>query len=306
VKVSRESVWARCVVVRSTCLLREHPAYAELQLSVSPVQLAAIKRLGDLALRDPLLVTREGVIIDGYGRKAYAESVGISTLACVEFDIGEEEALRMILSKHGRSAGWIDYNRIRMASRLKNVLRMRARANQQAGGHFKGSSNLTEANVRKEIAEAAGVSEGNVTKFDQLHKSDPQVLNALATGEIRIHRAWLWRELPPQQQREQLRRYRLKKSLKQPIMTCALRKRARRSNRVVLTLAKLKELLQRASSMPSSDGENSELIEIGLIESPGKRVLLTTELYEALWIQGSANENGDEGSIEAVSQGHDS
>ncbi|HEX6503457.1 MAG TPA: hypothetical protein VF011_09420 [Terriglobales bacterium] len=69
----------------------------------------------------------------------------------------------MILNKHRRSAGWNDYNRIRLASRLADVIRIQARANQQAGGHLKGSSNLTEANVRKEIATAASVCEGNVT-----------------------------------------------------------------------------------------------------------------------------------------------
>ena len=92
-----------------------------------------------------------------------------------------------------------------MASRLKEVLRALARANQQAGGRFKGSSKLTEANVRKEIADAAGVSEGNVTKVDQLSEADPEVLKALASGEIRIHRAWLWRGLSTGQQREELK-----------------------------------------------------------------------------------------------------
>jgi len=288
--------------MRSTSALRPHPAYAELHLTVSAAQLAAIKRLGDVALKDPILVTRNGVIIDGYARKAYADSIDIPTLFCVELDIGEEEALRMVLSRHRRSAGWYDYNRIRMASQLKDFLRIRAHANQQDGGRFKGSSKLTEANVRKEIAATAGVSEGNVTKFDQLHNSDPQVLNALATGEIRIHRAWLWRELPAQEQREELRRYRLNKGLKQPVKAHAFRHRARCSNRIVLTLTKLKELLQRTSSMPASVGEKSELIEIRLIEARGKTILLTTELYEALWTEGSANQNADHRYIEAVSQ----
>lgn len=266
-----------------------HPAYAELQLSVSPAQLAGIKRWGDLAIRDPLLVTREGVIIDGHARKAFADSLGVSTLACVEFNIGEEDALRMILSKHGRCVGWNDYNRIRLASQLKNALQIQARANQQAGGHLKGKSNFTEANVRKEIAAAAAVSEPQVTKVDQLRNSDPEILNALATGEIRIHRAWLWRKLSPEEQREELRQYRLRKGLKQPVKARALRNHSRSPNRVVLTVAKLRELLQQASSTLSSDREKSELIEIGLIKAPGKTVLLTTELYEALWSEGSEN-----------------
>jgi hypothetical protein len=58
--------------------------------------------------------------------------------------------------------------------------------------------------------------------------------------------------------------------------------------------------------MPSGDGEKSELIEIGLIKAPGKTVPLTTELYEALWTEGSANQNADHRFIKAVSQGHDS
>ena len=278
------------VVMRSTSGLRVHPAYAELQLSVSPAQLAALKRWGELALRDPLLVTPEGVIIDGYARKAYADMAGISTLPCVEFDIGEEEAIRMILRKHGRTVGWNDYNRIRMASQLKSVLQAQARANQQAGGLLKGSSKLTEANVRKEIAETAGVSEGNVTKFNQLQASDPQVLNALAYGEIRIHRAWLWRGLPPKEQCEELRRYRLKKGLKHPVSR-ALGKHSCRPAQIVLTFTKLKDLLRQASSMSSSDTDTSELIEIGMIHAPGKTILLTTELYEVLWAEWSAKQN---------------
>ena len=178
----RTSPSATGLLLRLTNELRKHPAYAELQLSVSAAQLSSIKRLGESAFKDPLLVTRQGVIIDGYARKEYADSLGISTLLCVELDVSEEEALRVILNKHRRSAGWNDYNRIRMASRLKEVVRRRARANQQAGGHFKGSSKLTEANVRKEIARTAGVCEGNVTKVAQLCNADPQVLKALARG----------------------------------------------------------------------------------------------------------------------------
>lgn len=272
--------------MRSASELRVHAAYAGLQLSVSPAQLAAIKRLGPSAWRDPILVTREGIIIDGYARKAYADIVGVSTLACVEFDIGEEEALRMILNKHGRTAGWSDYNRIRMASQLKTVLQARARANQQAGGQLKGSSKLTEANVRKGIAEAANVSEGNVTKFDQLQKSDPQILMALATGETSIHRAWLWRNLLAENQREELRRYRLLKGLKQRVKTRALGSSPHRLTRIVLTVARLKELLHRALSMPSGDGDEVDLIAIGPVAASGKIILLSTELYEALWARG--------------------
>ena len=276
----RTSPSATGMVMRSRNELRKHPAYVELQLSVSPAQFASIKRLGERAFKDPLLVTRQGVIIDGYARKKYADSLGISTLLCVELDVSEEEALRVILNKHRRSAGWNDYNRIRMASRLKEVVRRRARANQQAGGHFKGSSKLTEANVRKEIARAAGVCEGNVTKVDQLCNADPEVLKALASGGIRIHRAWLWRQLTWQQQRERLRQHRLRE-LKREVRTLVHKHRARTEAEMKsLMPADLGHLIQGLSTLRLSDSANSESIPILRIDAPGPIVFLTTELYE--------------------------
>jgi hypothetical protein len=275
--------------LRSVDGLRQHPAYAELKLTVSPAQLAALKKIGELVFKDPLLVTREGLIIDGYARKEYADRVGISTLLCVEIDANIGEALRLILNKHRRSPGWNEYNRIRMASRLKGIFRELARSNQQAGGRFKGSSKLTEASVRKQLAEAAGVCEGNVTKYDQLLNSDPQVLDALAKGEIRIHRAWLWRQLSAQQQQEELRRYRLKRRLKQPAKIRAFKHRASgfpTVGRTSITTANLEKIIKQVLSTPADDTDSSESIAIGLIKLPGKAALLTTELFEDLLAKG--------------------
>ena len=54
---------------------------------------------------------------------------------------------------------------------LEPWLKEKAQSNQRAGGQTKGSSKLTEAeriDVRSQIATAAGVSVGNVTKVKQL------------------------------------------------------------------------------------------------------------------------------------------
>jgi hypothetical protein len=202
---------AGVLVMRPLNELRKHPAYSDLSLTVSLVQLTAIQNLGDVVFRDPLLITRAGIIIDGYARRELAEKQGISTLCCVELDVDEDEALQRILDHHRRSSGWNDYNRICIASKLRDITRTRAQANQQAGGRLKGSSKLTKAekvSVRREIAHAAGVSEGSVTKVDQLELLHPELLMALQSSEIRIHRAWLWRTFAPDGQREQLRLYR--------------------------------------------------------------------------------------------------
>lgn len=288
--VQHTSPSATGLVLRLTNELRKHPAYAELQLSVSAAQLASIKCLGESAFKDPLLVTRQGVIIDGYARREYAGILGISTLLCLELDISEEEALRVILNKHRRSAGWNDYNRIRMASRLKEVIGRRARANQQVGGHLKGSSKLTEANVRKEIARAASVCEGNVTKVDQLSNADPEVLKALASGEIRIHRAWLWRQLAWQQQRERLRQYRLRE-LKREVCTLVHKHRARTEAQIKSIMpAELAHLIRGLSTLRLSDSAGPESIPVLRIDAPGPIVFLTTELYELFSHEGALRE----------------
>jgi hypothetical protein len=61
-------------------------------------------------------------------------------------------------------------------------------SNQQRGAHLKASSHLTEAervNVRVKIAEAAGVSLGNVTKVKKSrHDAHPALLEELRSGGI--------------------------------------------------------------------------------------------------------------------------
>ena len=166
-----------------------------------------------------------------------------------------------------------------------DAVRTLARANQRAGGHFKGQSKLTEANVRKAIAEAAGVSEGNVSKVDQLRNSDSEVLRALANGEIKIHRAWLWRGLSPHEQREQLRLHQLSRRLKLRVRAKA---RAHRENEssgvrwVALSKVDAERILRQLSPITFTDSAVSEGMTIGVLNIPGKAVLLSTELFEQL------------------------
>lgn len=267
-------------VLRTVDSLRKHPVYRELNLSVPPEQLARLSSLGSLAFQDPLIVTSEGVVIDGYARREYAEQHGFSTVSCFELDIDEDDALRVILGKHRRSAGWNDYNRIRIASRLKTLVREQAIANQQIGGRLKGLSKLTQASVRKEIARAAGVSEGNVSKVAQLSNADMEVQKALVSGEIRIHRAWLWSRLDHGLQRERLREHRLEK-LKLQVKTMMRNSAGRRQSKSpVLTLAEFQEKLSAASGSTSLP-ESVCIIPVDTIKFPV--VCVPIELYRLFY-----------------------
>jgi hypothetical protein len=140
--------------------------------------------------------------------------------------------------------------------------------------------------MRKEIARAAGVSEGSVTKVDQLGEVQPEILQALQSGEIRIHRAWKWRTLGPDEQGEQLRRYRLEHCLKTKVRTLISKHRAetpQTAKRSSITIADLNELAERLFAVPSCGPGESESIVIGLIDAPGKVIFMTTKLFQAVF-----------------------
>src|SRR5450759_906608 len=48
--------------------LRPHPSYVRLRLTVPVSKLSALAEQGDLAFREPLAITRERIVIDGYAQ----------------------------------------------------------------------------------------------------------------------------------------------------------------------------------------------------------------------------------------------
>lgn len=199
--------------------LHPHPSYVRHRCSVSAAQLSALAALGDLAFREPIVITRGRAIIDGYARWQLAQRQGFTTILCLEHDLTDEESLRWLIQSHRPSRGLNAFCRILLALDLEPFLQEQARANQRTGGRNKNASNLTEANaldVRSEVAAAAGVSTGNVTKVKQLKRmADPRIEQSVRAGQISIHRAWQWSRLPHQQQLRELEEYQSRKGTNQ-------------------------------------------------------------------------------------------
>jgi hypothetical protein len=183
--------------------LRPHPSFVRHRIAVPASQLSPLAERVDLVFREPLLITRDRTILDGYARWGLARQQGRLTLPCLEYDLPEAEALHWLLQKHRRSNGLNPFSRILLALELESWLREQARSNQQAGGQNRGSSKLSEADrldVRARIAAAAGASAGNVSKVKHLlSAAQPELLQALREGEVSIHRASLWLLAPATQ-----------------------------------------------------------------------------------------------------------
>ena len=261
--------------------LRPHPSYGRHRFTVSPSRLSALAERGDFALHEPLMITRNRTIIDGYCRWELARRQGRTTVTCIEYDLTEEEALRWLLYKHRRVEGLNAFCRILLALDLEPWFREQARVNQSAGGRIKGSSKLTEAervDVRSEIAAAAGVSLGNVTKVKQVMATAcTELQDALRNGEVSIHRAWLWREMSSDNQRRALMLYRGERGVRKTIRRLISKHMPK--NPVSAESLGLAGLARRLSQLQSP---HLSSVAVAAVNVPGKAVFVTEELLQLL------------------------
>ena len=167
-------------------------------------------RLGDRAIPEPVLVSTQGVVLSGLGAWQLALLDSRTEIACIEYSMNEDESLQFILAQHRTRRQWNAFVLIRLALTLEPHFQEKALNNMRAGGKHKGSTNLPEAGrieVRKEIAKVAGTGTGNVTKVKAILRSaHPNIIAALQNGQLSIHRAWGWRNLPKTAQKEEFAR----------------------------------------------------------------------------------------------------
>jgi hypothetical protein len=267
--------------------LRQHPSYIRHRLSVDASKLSALAERGDLAFCDPIAITRDRIVIDGYARWELAKRVGREVLDCIEYDLSSEEALGELLRTHRPSGGLTDFLRIELALDLESYFQGKALINQQVGGKDKGASKLTIAqrvNTRREIARVASVSAGNVRKVKQIltHACSP-LLQAARIEEVSINLAEKWSHEPERQQQEHLRLFRLERGLKRKARHLVASHLARMSppalDRRVMKLSDLVGLLNQLDSSTEIDVAS---IEVRLVDAPGRMVFVTEELIGSL------------------------
>jgi hypothetical protein len=259
--------------------LRPLPSNARHRLSLDACKLSALAERGDQAFCDPIVVTRDRIVIDGYARLELAKRNGISTLNCIVRDVSQEHALEELIRAHGPSRGLSDFVRIELALDLEPYFREKARANQETGGKHKGSSKLTlphRIDTRREIAMLAGVSSGNVTKVKNiLTHACLSLLEAVRIREVSIHRADKWSHGPHAQQKEYLRRRRIERGLKKTarnrVAEILTRLSSSAEQRQVIRFSELAKLLNDAGS-----------IQVEIVDVPGAAVFVTRGLVDSL------------------------
>ena len=183
--------------------LHPHPAYALLDLAVSASELSALIERGDTAFKSLCSSRASAPLLTGMTAGNWPSGRGGLRSPALNTSSRNKRLLSGFSRNSARSRGVNNFCRILLALELEPGLKQRAHANQRHGGLRKGSSNLTEADrldVRAEIAATAGVSTGNVNKVKQiLTDARPELILALRTGEVSIHRGWCWLKEPERQ-----------------------------------------------------------------------------------------------------------
>jgi hypothetical protein len=193
--------------------LRLHPALQEIGWTGVIDEFNHAARLKDQSVTEPILITTNKTILAGIGRWRSAVFECRHEIDCFEYPLSEDEALLFIISHYQPYRGWNAFVRIRLALKLKPYFQQKALGNMRAGGKYKGSANLPEAqhiDVRQKIADIAGPSAcaRNVANVETiLEVAHHRLMEALQEGTLTIHRAMQFCILPRAEQLEEFVRY---------------------------------------------------------------------------------------------------
>ncbi len=97
------------IVTRRLDQLSPHPSYTRCGLATPASQLSRLLALGN-RVWEPIAITQNGWIIDGYARVELARLQGRLMLECIEYELSDAEALHWLLKLHRRSNGLNDFS----------------------------------------------------------------------------------------------------------------------------------------------------------------------------------------------------
>jgi hypothetical protein len=236
--------------------LRPHPSYVKHGLSAPACKIAALDRLGNLAFEDPIFVTQDGLIIDGYARWELAKKRRMATILCLVYQRTEDEALRHFFWRHPRFHGLNDCTRIELGRDLK-------------------------VDSRKERAQILGVSEGNLSKVDRiLEHGSPSTKQAARDREISIRRAAKWSHETVAQQEENLRVLRIERGIRKKARSLVAAISRCKPDEEVLTVAHLLRQLERLSTMSPEQSEEFGPVGVVRLHVPTKEIYVTDGLIQ--------------------------
>ena len=142
---------------------------------------------------DPICIWN-GLIVDGHNRWRIIQShpeIGYETREMVF--LSRNDAMAWIIRNQLGRRNLPNYERARLALRLKETIAAQAKANQErtAENRVRQISDKQAIDTKKELAKVAGVSHDTIHKVDVIEQKAPEeVKDQLRRGEVSINKAY--------------------------------------------------------------------------------------------------------------------
>lgn len=153
------------------------------------------------------LIVWDGYLVDGHNRYEICEKHGIAFHTTpLEFKDTRESVMAWMIDNQLARRNVIPFQRIELASKKAGLIAALAQKKKTAGSNQHSSlpSNLTEGSAldtRTEVAKAAGVSAGTISKFKKIKEcAVPAVIEKARSGEIKMDVAAQVASLPKEEQ----------------------------------------------------------------------------------------------------------
>jgi len=186
-------------VVRHPKDLHLHPALLGLDGMDEAVELNEAERIRHQATT-LILISSDGTVLSGIGHWRSAILHGEREVQCIEYLLGQEDALKFILVQHGPRRAWNAFVRTRLALTLEPYFQRGSLDNMRNGGKHKGLARLPNPqriDVRRQIAEIAGVGARSVSNVKIiLAAAHSRLIAALTNSTLTINKALMLCKLP--------------------------------------------------------------------------------------------------------------
>ena len=152
--------------------------------------------------REPLTLWGE-TLVDGHNRHEICTRLSISfETVQVHFDRRNDAVIWIIRNQFGRR-NLPDYERAKLALRLKPAIAEKAKERQGERTDIKQKSAESPIETRAELAKAAGVSHDTIAKVERIERTAaPELKQALSDSRISINAASKVAELPQAEQKK--------------------------------------------------------------------------------------------------------
>lgn len=160
-----------------------------------------LKSIETSGVIEPIVCTKDSVIVSGHQRVRACQELGINEIACDIRDYDDEDkVLKDLIETNLRQRGIGNPNPVKMGRCIKELERIYGISH---GGDRKSSLNFSNLKTQGDIASEFNIDQTQLINYKKLLKLIPELQELIETGEMPASIGYrVWARLPEQEQRQ--------------------------------------------------------------------------------------------------------